>query len=87
MNENKQVAGTIIPEQIEVSVIRGIQFEGVLLEESMSLMMKTSATYYLRFPFAMTIPGKIYAIEIHGVKFTDNTKGFGYKQHWTRKAV
>jgi uncharacterized protein len=80
----KQVAGTIIPEQIDVATIRGIQFEGELLDESMELTMKASASYYLRFPFAMAVPGKLYAIRLQSIKFTDNTRGFGFKQHWSR---
>jgi len=81
---NKQVAGTIIPEQIEVATIRGIQFEGLLLEDSLELAMKASASYYLRFPFAMAVPGKLYLIQLDKIKFTDNTRGFGFKQQWQR---
>ncbi len=84
MGLNKKLAGTIIPEQIELAVIRGIQFEGVLLDDSLELTMKASAAYYLSFPFAMAMPGKLYTIEIQSVKFTDNTKGFGFKQQWQR---
>lgn len=85
MLNNKLVAGTIIPENIELSLIRGIQFEGNLLEESMEMSFKASTAYYLQYPFAFGFPGKIYVIEINKMKFTDNTKGFGHKQHWQRK--
>lgn len=84
LNNNKQVAGTIIPEQIEVSTIRGIQFEGILLDASLEITMKASSSYYLRFPFAMAVPGKLYVVALHSIKFTDNTKGFGFKQQWTK---
>lgn len=84
LQKNKKVAGTIIPEQVEVAVIKGIQFEGVILSESFDLTMKASSSYYLRFPFAMAVPGKVQVIELLSVKFTDNTKGFGYKQHWKK---
>ena len=70
---------------MEVSVIKGIQYEGVLMEDSMELTIKASASYYLKFPFAMAVPGKVYALELRNIKFTDNTKGFGYKQHWTKE--
>lgn len=84
LKKNKTIAGTIIPEQIEVAVIKGVQLEGMLLEDSLELTMKASAAYYLKFPFAMAVPGKLYAIELHTIKFTDNTKGFGHKQKWQK---
>jgi uncharacterized protein YhbP (UPF0306 family) len=65
--------------------IRGVQFEGMLLDETWELTMKASSSYYLRFPFAMAVPGKLYLISLLSVKFTDNTKGFGHKQHWQKK--
>ena len=84
MQKNKTVAGTIIPEQIEVSIIRGIQFQGLLLNDNLEIGMKASASYYLKFPFAMAVPGKLYVLELHEIKFTDNTRGFGFKQHWKK---
>ncbi|RYZ54190.1 MAG: hypothetical protein EOP49_05690 [Sphingobacteriales bacterium] len=83
--DNPVVAGTIIPEQIDVATIRGIQLQGHLLEEGLDLSVKASAAYYLKFPFAMVMPGKIYVISIDAIKFTDNTRGFGFKQHWERE--
>lgn len=84
LSRNKRVAGTIIPEEISVATIRGIQFEGVLLDDQLDLSIKASSSYYLRYPFAMAMPGKIYVLEIRHIKFTDNTRGFGFKQEWTR---
>lgn len=84
LENNVLVAGTIIPEAIDLATIKGIQFEGKLLKESLDISMKASSAYYLRFPFAMAVPGKIYVIEMDKIKFTDNTRGFGYKQHWER---
>ncbi len=33
---NNNVAGTIIPEEIDLATLRGIQFEGVLIKESIA---------------------------------------------------
>jgi uncharacterized protein YhbP (UPF0306 family) len=85
LRKNKFVAGTIVPEHVEVSVIKGIQYEGILMEDSMELTMKASASYYLKFPFALAVPGKIYAMELRYITYTDNTRGFGYKQHWAKE--
>ena len=84
LKKNRVVGGTIIPEAIEVAVIKGIQYEGILADDSIEVTMKASASYYLKFPFAMTVPGKLYAIELLNIKFTDNTRGFGFKQHWKK---
>lgn len=84
LQENREVAGTIIPEKIDVAVIRGIQFEGQVLEDSIDLSVKAAAIYYLRFPFAMAVPGNLQVISLRSLKFTDNTRGFGFKQHWSR---
>jgi uncharacterized protein len=86
LKKNNLVAGTIIPEQVEVAVIKGIQFQGVLLGDSLERGIKASASYYLKFPFAMAVPGKLYVIEMQEVKFTDNTRGFGFKQQWKKVA-
>lgn len=84
IEQNPKVAGTIIPEQIDLTTLRGIQFEGIVLKDSYDIMMKASSAYYLKFPFAMAVPGKIYALAISKIKFTDNSKGFGFKQHWEK---
>lgn len=81
---NPIVAGTIIPEQIDLATLRGIQFEGILLEERFDVSVKASSAYYLRFPFAMAVPGKIYVVELKKIKLTDNARGFGHKQHWEK---
>jgi len=85
LGENPNAAGTIIPEQIEVSTIRGIQFEGVLLADNFDLNVKAASLYYLKFPFAVAVPGKLYVIRLDRLKFTDNTRGFGFKQVWERQ--
>jgi len=84
LESNQLVAGTIIPEQIDLTTLKGIQFEGELIKEGFDISMKASASYYLRFPFAMAVPGKIYVIEVKKIKLTDNARGFGFKQHWER---
>lgn len=84
LKENKNLAGTIIPEQIELSTLRGVQFTGVLLEDDFERTIRASSSYYLRFPFAFAVPGKIYCVEMQEIKFTDNGRGFGFKQHWKR---
>lgn len=84
LEQNPLVAGTIIPENIDLTTLRGIQFEGELIRETIDVTMKASSAYYLKFPFAMAVPGKLYVIALKKIKFTDNAKGFGYKNHWEK---
>jgi len=82
LEQHPVVAGTILPEEIDLATLKGIQFEGILLKEAFDITLKASSAYYLRFPFAMAVPGKIYILQLQKIKFTDNSKGFGYKTHW-----
>lgn len=81
---NRYVAGTIIPNVIAVKAIQGIQFEGMLITGNGETTAKASACYHGRFPFSRDIPGIIHVFELHKIKFTDNTKGFGHKEHWKK---
>ena len=82
--KNDKVAGTIIPDQVNPSLIRGIQFSGRAVTDNMALALQAAASYYLRFPLSMAIPGKIWMVELTDIKFTDYTKGLNYKATWQR---
>ena len=79
--ENNQVAGTIIPSEISMSKIIGVQFEGILIEKE-NTGLKAARSYYLRFPFAVTVPGKLWIIELHSIKYTNTTNGIKHKLEW-----
>lgn len=78
------VSGTIIPENFDPLKIKGIQFTGEVIETAKLNAFDLSKHYYLKYPFAMVMPGYLWAIELRSVKFTDNTKGFGNKTSWKR---
>ena len=83
--KNSLVAGTIIPDSLDKTRIRGVQFTGRLLRSSGSKLMTTQAVYYKKFPFALTISGDLWIIELATIKFTDNKLGFGKKLIWKNK--
>lgn len=85
LQHSRLVAGTIIPEEIAVATIQGIQFEGEILEDRLGASVKATAAYYFRFPFAAAVPGMIRIIALNHIKFTDNTRGFGHKESWNRE--
>ncbi len=83
---NNRVAGTILPDNFNPEAIRGIQFEGVAYEEDEDSLTPAASAYYSKNPIAMAMPGKIWIVEFQYVKFTDNSKGFGYKRSWKKLA-
>ncbi|MFI5186836.1 MAG: pyridoxamine 5'-phosphate oxidase family protein [Chitinophagales bacterium] len=82
---NKQIAGTIIPDKLNMLAIRGIQFTGSVVEDPHLSHHHASAEYYKKFPYAFAMPGKIWIIQLDCVKMTDNTVSFGKKISWYRE--
>jgi uncharacterized protein len=84
LTENNLVAGTVISSEITITKVEGIQFEGEVTENA-TLGFKAAKSYYLRFPFAIAVPGKIWVLELNAVKYTSTTNGIKHKADWTRK--
>lgn len=85
IEQNPNVAGTILPDRLVKLTTKGIQFTGEILQEN-DLQKKAAAnSYYKKFPMAIAVPGQVYTIQIDTIKMTDSTLGFGKKIHWTRK--
>jgi len=76
------IAGTILPEKIEKLKIRGAQFNATILSNEELATFNCSASYYKQYPFALAMPGYIWAAKFDFIKFTDNTLGFGNKTIW-----
>ena len=81
--ENNLVAGTIIASDISMAKVEGVQFEGVRLATN-DLALKATKSYYLRYPFAVAIPGKLWVLELHSIKYTNTTNGIKKKLNWER---
>lgn len=84
--ENGHCAGTIVPDHLNTTMIQGIQFEGVVHKNTL-FDLSPSMQYHAAYPIAMAVPGEMWTITLHSIKFTDNTKGFGTKRHWTRETA
>jgi uncharacterized protein YhbP (UPF0306 family) len=85
--KNRVVAGTILPDKLNLLFIRGIQFTGVILDYSDPLTRSASTEYHKRFPFALAMPGEVWTLQLESIKMTDSTKGFGKKILWKREAT
>jgi len=79
-----EVAGSILPDKLNILALKGVQFEGTVLPRDHYLMQHSAGYYYQKYPMALVIPGELYAIELTGIKMTDGAKGFGKKIIWKR---
>lgn len=78
------VAGTIVPDSLNVLQIKGIQFLGIILPFDHSHYKDASSHYHSKHLIALMMPGEIWTIKLTSIKFTDNTLGFGKKLLWER---
>ena len=85
LKRNPAVAGTILPDKLNTLLIKGLQFEGVLLGAAAPAATGAAAQYYKKNPLAVAMPGEIWAIQIDRIKMTDSTLGFGKKLKWSRE--
>src|SRR6266498_4474237 len=81
---NPFVAGTILPDKLNTLLVKGIQFDGIVLEAGHATAVQASAFYYKQFPMALAVPGEIRVIQINHIKMTDSKMGFGKKIIWVR---
>jgi uncharacterized protein YhbP (UPF0306 family) len=81
---NPVVAGTIQPDKLNKLIVKGIQFEGIVLPEDDPACQQSAIEYYRKYPMAIAVPGEIRTIKITSVKMTDSAMGFGKKIYWKR---
>ena len=84
---NPFVAGTILPDKLNVLAIKGIQFEGVVLPSNHFLAEQAASYYHKRNPAALAVPGEIWIVKIDNIKMTDSTFGFAKKITWSRNPL
>ena len=78
------IAGSIVLETSVVGKIQGIQFEGKLVDADGELLREIKTAYLKRFPFALLMNTKLWFLELHTMKMTDNRLGFGKKLYWNK---
>jgi len=84
LQQNPQVAGTILPDKLNILQVRGIQFDAVILQKEDPLSADAFRKYHQKNPAALAMAGDVYCIKLNRVKMTDSTLGFGKKIHWQR---
>lgn len=85
MKKNRFIAGTVLPDKLNKVIVKGVQFEAVILDEQHLLMKQAAGYYYKKNPLALAIAGDVWAIQINQIKMTDSTLGFGKKITWSRE--
>jgi len=84
MKRNPFLAGTILPDKLNALLVKGVQFEAIVLDKHHPLTRRVSGYYHKKYPMALAIPGEIWTIQFNLIKMTDSTKGFGKKITWKR---
>ncbi|MGZ3862097.1 MAG: pyridoxamine 5'-phosphate oxidase family protein [Bacteroidia bacterium] len=82
IKEGAVISGTILPDKVDFLNIKGIQFSGVLMNESDIEMNGLKNKYTKKYLIGSAIPGYIWAVRLTFIKFTDNSLGFGNKSIW-----
>jgi uncharacterized protein YhbP (UPF0306 family) len=82
--QNKIIAGTILPDKLNLLAVRGVQFTGYIIETG-SAQHHAAAEYHKRYPHALAMPGHVWTIQLQAIKMTDNTIGIGKKICWQRE--
>lgn len=81
---HEKVAGTILPDKVSLTNIRGIQFKGRCRKMD-SDSAKAAKEYYIKYPIALGMKGSLWIIALDEIKYTDNRLlGLGKKILWQR---
>lgn len=84
MVQQPQVAGTVSGQIKTVMLIKGIQYRGEARRLTGEQEREARALYCQRFPMARAVSAPLWEIRLDEIKMTDNTLGFGKKNHWLR---
>lgn len=84
LQRHPTVAGTILPDKLNKLLIKGLQFEGVVLPLENEKAKQAAQYYRQQKPMALAIPGEVWIIQLNSIKFTDAALGFAKKVLWNR---
>lgn len=82
LEANGAGAGTILEDNLDKILVKGIQFQGLVKRNSI-FDVAASMKYHAHYPMAVAVPGDMWTVYLEQIKFTDNSKGFGHKSHWS----
>lgn len=85
MLNNHLVAGTVNGQPKNISLIKGVQYKGVISLLAEENKNDALSLYTKRFPIAKIKSQPLWKIDISELKFTNNILGFGNKSDWHRE--
>ena len=85
--KSPRVAGTIQPDKLNLLAIKGVQFHGVIIDRNDPLASDAISLYHKKYPFALTMQGEVWTVQLQQIKMTDNTLNFGKKLTWQLEAA
>lgn len=80
MEQNPQVAASIVLETRVVGRVQGLQITGTVQKAD----SRGEKVYLKRFPYAVACELHLWELKPSSLKLTDNTLGFGKKLIWNR---
>jgi uncharacterized protein YhbP (UPF0306 family) len=81
---NPHIAGSILPDKRLPFIQQGVQFKGIVREESEVNTKNAQETYHKRHPLGLTRSGEIWIIQMDYIQMTDNTLGLSKILCWER---
>lgn len=82
IHEGAPVSGTILPEKLDLAMLKGIQFTGKLMSLQEAGNLRFSSLYTQKYMMSLALPGYMWGAELTYIKLTDNSLGFGHKTSW-----
>ncbi len=82
---NDCVSGTILPKNVSIAKVKGLQFTGKIFEPEDSTKKECIFNYHKLYPMAILHPSTLWVIEPDFFKLTDYRLGFGKKLLWKKE--
>lgn len=83
-SHNIFVAGTVHNEVCNYDQVKGIQYQGILIEPTGDLYQKARKAYLEKFPASAVSTSTLWIIDLTFVKMTDKNLGNGKKILWKK---
>jgi len=87
LKKNPIVSGTILPDKLNLLIVKGVQFWGHLIQESELRKGEGFKYYHKQLPMAFVRPGDIFVIALDTIKMMDASHGIIKKYSWSRAAA
>jgi uncharacterized protein YhbP (UPF0306 family) len=85
--KNPAIAGSILPQKMEMLALKGIQFTGTVLYSDFPNQINPDIYYHKKLPLGLAKPGHVYCIQLQTIKMTDNTILFGTQLLWNKSEL